>query len=42
MWFAYSPDRKGVHPQMHLARFSGVPPADTYAGFNELYREGRI
>ena len=41
VWFAYSPDRKGVHPQDHLAGFSGVLQADAYAGFNELYREDR-
>lgn len=42
VWFAYSPDRKGIHPQTHLAGFSGVLQADAYAGFNELYREGFI
>ena len=42
VWFAYSPDRKGIHPQTHLAGFSGVLQADAYAGFNELYRGGRI
>ncbi|MDS4039450.1 IS66 family transposase, partial [Citrobacter amalonaticus] len=42
VWFAYSPDRKGIHPQTHLAGFSGVLQTDAYAGFNELYRDGRI
>ena len=42
VWFAYSPDRKGIHPQTHLAGFSGVLQADAYAGFNELYRDGHI
>lgn len=42
VWFAYSPDRKGIHPQTHLAGYSGVLQADAYAGFNELYRNGRI
>lgn len=42
VWFAYSPDRKGIHPQTHLSGFSGVLQADAYAGFNELYRDGRI
>jgi transposase len=42
VWFAYSPDRKGIHPQSHLAGFSGVLQADAYAGFNELYRDGQI
>lgn len=39
---AFSPDRKGVHPQIHLAGFSGMLQADAYARFNELYRNGRI
>ncbi len=30
VWFAYSPDRKGIHPQTHLAGFSGVLQADAY------------
>jgi len=42
VWFAYSPDRKGVHPQTHLAGFSGVLQADAYAGFNPLYENGTI
>ncbi|WP_350262678.1 transposase [Pantoea sp. BJ2] len=33
-----SPDRKGLHPQTYIAKFSGVLQADTYAGFSELYR----
>jgi transposase len=28
VWFAYSPDRKGEHPQGHLAHFSGILQAD--------------
>ena len=27
VWFAYSPDRKGEHPQRHLHSFKGVPTA---------------
>ncbi|MGV7211664.1 IS66 family transposase [Oxalobacteraceae bacterium A2-2] len=42
VWFAYSPDRKGIHPQTHLANFSGVLQADAYAGFNALYDGGTI
>jgi len=42
VWFAYSPDRKGIHPQTHLARFEGVLQADAYAGFNALYEAGSI
>ena len=42
MWFAYSPDRKGEHPQAHLSHFSGTLQADAYAGFDHLYESGRI
>jgi transposase len=43
VWFAYSPDRKGEHPEQHLRRFQGALQADAYAGFNQLYKEdGRI
>ncbi len=30
VWFAYSPDRKGEHPQRHLANFRGILQADGY------------
>ena len=36
VWFAYSPDRKGIHPQTHLANFKGVLQADAYGGFDAL------
>jgi transposase len=42
VWFAYSPDRKGDHPQQHLKGFAGILQADGYAGFNRLYEDGRI
>ena len=42
MWFAYSPDRKGEHPQAHLRSFRGTLQADAYAGFDPLYETGRI
>ncbi len=42
VWFAYTPDRKGIHPQTHLANFKGVLQADAYAGFNALYVDGAI
>lgn len=42
VWFAYTPDRKGIHPQTHLANFNGVLQADAYAGFNALYQDGAI
>jgi hypothetical protein len=42
VWFAYSPDRKGEHPERHLQKFGGTLQADAYAGFNQLYENGRI
>lgn len=42
VWFAYSPDRKGIHPQTHLAGFKGILQADAYGGFDELYVNGKI
>jgi hypothetical protein len=42
VWFAYSPDRKGDHPQAHLSHFSGTLQADAYAGFDHIYESGRI
>jgi transposase len=42
VWFAYSPDRKGVHPQTHLASYAGILQADAYAGFNALFETGRM
>jgi transposase len=42
VWFAYSPDRKGQHPQKHLAEFTGILQADAFAGFNKLYEGGLI
>ena len=42
VWYAYSPDHKGEHPQLHLKDFRGILQADAYAGFNALYEGGRI
>lgn len=42
VWFAYTPDRKGIHPQTHLADFKGVLQADAYAGFNALFEGAEI
>lgn len=37
----YSPDRKGKHPQAHLAGYAGKAlQADAYAGYNAIYRQG--
>ena len=42
VWFAYTPDRKGMHPQTHLIPFTGILQADAYACFNAVYETGRI
>jgi len=42
VWFAYSADRGGEHPVQHLRTFHGSLQADAYAGFNQLYEDGRI
>ena len=42
VWFAYSPDRRGAHPQEHLRDFSGIVQADAFAGFDALYAGGRM
>lgn len=39
--FHYSRNRRGEHPQTHLAAWSGILQADAYSGYGELYREGR-
>jgi len=41
-WYQFSPDRKGVRPNTHLANYTGFMHADGYAGFNELYRTGKV
>jgi hypothetical protein len=42
VWFRYSPDRRGEHPQHHLQDYRGALHADGYAGFNALYADGDI
>jgi transposase len=39
--FYYSRDRKGEHPQAHLARYVGILQADAYDGYNQLYLAAR-
>jgi transposase len=38
--YYFSPDRKGDHPQAHLADFKGILQADAYGGFKKLYEPG--
>jgi transposase len=42
VWFAYTPDRKGEHPQFHLREFRGTLQADAYAGYGTVYQGGRV
>lgn len=42
VWFAYTPDRKGEHPMKHLSMFTGTLQADGYAGYDQVYEDGRI
>ena len=39
--FYYSRDRRGEHPQAHLAGYSGILQADAYDGYNRLYLADR-
>jgi transposase len=42
VWYRYSPDRKGEHPQAHLRSFRGILQADAYSGFAPLYESEQI
>ncbi|MFM8495668.1 MAG: IS66 family transposase, partial [Planctomycetia bacterium] len=42
VWFAYSPNRRGEHPQAHLKSFSGILQADAFGGYEALYADGTI
>ncbi|MGH7745561.1 MAG: IS66 family transposase, partial [Candidatus Dormibacteria bacterium] len=42
VWFTYTADRKGEHPQRHLENFTGVLQADGYAGFSKIYDRGYV
>ena len=42
VWYRFTPDRSGTHPQRELANFSGLLQADGYAGYDRLYATGRV
>ncbi len=42
VWYRFTTDRSGAHPQRELASFSGFLQADAYAGYDKLYQSGRI
>ena len=39
--FYYSRDRRGEHPQAHMAGYAGILQADAYDGYNKLYLADR-
>ena len=39
--FYYSRDRRGEHPQVHLANYSGILQADAFGGYTKLYEPQR-
>jgi len=39
--YFYSPDRRGEHPERHLAGYSGILQADAYAGLNVVFQPDR-
>jgi len=39
--FYFSRDRRGDHPQRHLANYTGLFQADAFSGYNELYKPKR-
>ena len=41
VFYVYSPDRRGIHPETFLAAWSGIMQADAYTGFKALYEQGR-
>lgn len=42
VWYRFTPDRTGAHPQAELAGFTGHFQADAYAGYDKLYQTGRV
>ena len=42
VWYKFTPDRGGIHPQAELKTFTGLLQADGYAGYEKLYAGGKI
>jgi transposase len=42
VWYAFTLDRTGAHPQRHLASFTGYLQTDDYAGYDKLYATNRV
>ena len=41
VWYRFTVDRKGEHPERHLKDYKGWVHADGYAGFNGLFGDGK-
>ncbi len=41
VWMAFTPDRKGEHPQRHLESFVGILHADGFAGYDKVFDADR-
>jgi hypothetical protein len=41
VWYRFTVERKGEHPESHLSEYKGWVHADGYAGFNGLLGYGR-
>lgn len=42
VWYQFTTDRTGAHPQKILKNFTGYLQADAYAGYDSLYKTGRV
>lgn len=42
VWYQFSTSRGAVHPNAHLKSYEGFAHADAYAGYNDLYRTGKV
>lgn len=42
VWYQFTPDRTGAHPQRQLAGFTGFLQADAYVGYDKLYGTNRV
>ena len=41
-WYQFSTSRAAEHPSKHLQTYEGFAHADAYAGYNDVYRTGRV
>ena len=42
VWYKFTTDRSGLHPQAELKSFAGLLQADGYAGYEKLYHDGHV